>query len=396
MLIGASYITMSQDIQVGPLHFTVIRILVAVGVMRVTLKRERVSGGWKPLDRLMVLFGGAAVLSSCFHDDFSSALISRLALVYDSLGFYFLLRVFIQDSESILTVGKVIIIVLIPLSIEMVLEKVTERNLFAYFGGVSAESVVREGKIRAQGPFGHPILAGTVGAVCWPFAVMFWRSNRKLALMGFAVMGAIVLTSSSSGPIMTTFSILSALALWKARERMRAIRWAFLGLILILNIVMQAPVYYLLARIDLTGSSTGWHRAELIHAAITHFGEWWAGGTDYTRHWMPTGVPWSPNHTDITNHYIKMGVIGGFPLMLLFIGVLTTAFSAVGKALKLYKEAPFESQFRIWILGSILFGHAATFLSIYYFDQSVIFLFLLLACIGALQTKRTEEATIQD
>ena len=91
---------------------------------------------------------------------------------------------------------------------------------------------------------------------------------------------------------------------------------------------MKAPAYYLLARIDLTGSSTSWHRAALIDMALGHLSEWWAFGTDHTRHWMPYGVPWSDNHSDITNYYISMGVNGGLPLMLLFIAILAKAFYA--------------------------------------------------------------------
>ena len=56
------------------------------------------------------------------------------------------------------------------------------------------------GKIRANGPFLHSILAGTVGAVCMPLAVLFWQRNRKLCLLGVLATGLIVVSSSSSGP----------------------------------------------------------------------------------------------------------------------------------------------------------------------------------------------------
>jgi hypothetical protein len=177
---------------------------------------------------------------------------------------------------------------------------------------------------------------------------------------------------------------------------MRRLRWAALFAIIGLAFVMKAPVYYLISKIDLTGSSTGWHRAALIEAAITHLNEWWIGGTDYTRHWMPTGVQWSANHTDITNHYIKMGVIGGLPLMLLFIAVLGKAFSAVGKLLAQHEDAPAQPRFLIWTLGSILFGHAVTMISVSYFDQSIIFLYLVLAAIGSLQGTNLAGVSVGD
>ena len=114
---------------------------------------------------------------------------------------------------------------------------------------------------------------------------------------------------------------------------MRLVRWVALLSVLALNLVMSAPVYYLLGRIDLTGNSTGFYRAALIESTIRHFNEWWLGGTDYTRHWMASGVPWSQDHVDITNYYIRMGVDGGLPLMLLFIYILVVAFRIGGTGL---------------------------------------------------------------
>ena len=89
---------------------------------------------------------------------------------------------------------------------------------------------------------------------------------------------------------MTAAFVLLGLILWNARKYMRLIRWGALFGIVAVAIVMNAPLYYLIARIDLTGSSTGYHRAALIDAAITHANEWWVGGTDHTRHWMPYGL----------------------------------------------------------------------------------------------------------
>jgi hypothetical protein len=276
-----------------------------------------------------------------------------------------------------------VIIVLIPIAIEMIAESISGRNTFSYFGGVPEQCEIRDGKIRAQGPFAHSILAGTVGALSWPLALMSWKRNRKLAIFGLLTSAAIVFASKSSGPIMTTLIALGGILLWRFRTYLRIIRWGGVLTIFLLALVMKAPVYYLIARIDLTGSSTGWHRAALIEAAITHLDEWWLAGTDYTRHWMPTGVAWSANHTDITNHYLKMGVIGGLPLMLSFIAILCIAFKFVGKTLVPYSGASDAARFRMWLFGSILFAHSVTWLSVSYFDQSIIFVYFVLAAIAS-------------
>jgi hypothetical protein len=383
LLIGASYVTLAQEVTVGPFHFTFIRILVAVGFLRVATKGERLAGGFIITDRLMLLWGFWLVASSAFHEDPGQTLVTRLGIAYDGLGLYFLFRIFVQNFDDVLAISRFVILVLIPIACAMVVESMTGRNSFYVFNGAATFSEFRKGHFRAQGPFAGAIMAGTVGAACLPLALLFWHRNRKLAIWGLAATAVMVITSRSSGPLMTAAAILFALGLWKIKENIQAVRWSIILGVIVLALAMNDPVYYVIAKIDLTGGSTGYHRAALIQACINHFNEWWMTGTDYTRHWMPTGIEWNSKHTDITNHYIKEGVLGGLPLMLLFIGMLVSSFAIVSKALKSSRSEP-EQQFMVWTLGSILFGHVVTFFSVSYWDQSIVFLYLSLALIGSL------------
>jgi hypothetical protein len=165
------------------------------------------------------------------------------------------------------------------------------------------------------------------------------------------------------------------------RERIRLVRWSGLFAYVGLDLVMNRPAYFLISDIDLTGGSTSWHRAQLIRSAFEHVGEWWLVGTDYTRHWMPTGVPSSPNQTDITNHYIAMGILGGLPLMLLFMGIFVGGFAQIGRAIR---SATIDGKaFACWAVGASLFAHAVTCLSVSYYDTSVMFLYLTIAATAA-------------
>jgi len=58
------------------------------------------------------------------------------------------------------------------------------------------------------------------------------------------------------------------------------VRWGTVVGYLVLALVMKAPPYFLLARINIVEGSTGWHRAELIRSALAHVSEWWL--------WAPT------------------------------------------------------------------------------------------------------------
>lgn len=398
LLLGAFYMTGAQQIAIGPFHFTVLRLLILVGVIRVNVRQERLAGGLCGLDRLVLLWGAWLLFTSGFYEPFGKALVFRIGAIYNVFGVYFLIRVFFQTKADVIQLIKITALLLVPVAIEMLHEKLTSRNLFSLLGGVPEAVMLRDGRLRAQGPFAHPILAGTVGAVCVPLMIGIWRQHPRTAKIGLATCLGMVLASTSSGPIMTVAFSVFGLILWRWRRYSRQMRLGAVLLYLFLNAVMKDPAYFLMARIDLTGSSTGWHRAELIRSAFDKLDEWWWVGTDFTRHWMPTGVSWNPDQADITNQYLYYGVWGGLPLMLLFIGILLLAFRYVGQTLRMRVDAPWEEQFMIWALGAALFSQALTCLSVAYFDQSVLFLYLNLAAIASLRgaaivTAREEAAS---
>lgn len=381
-LLGVCYITRYQRVDLGSFTFTILRILIAVGFMRVLFRGERLEGRMNGLDKLMLMWASWMLISSGFHKAPSAALIYRLGLVYDACGVYFLLRIFFRTLDDVRHLCRLTAIVLLPVAIEMLYEKLTFHNLFSAFGG-PATPAIREGHIRARGPFDHAILAGTIGAVTLPIMIGLWQQYRKVAILGTISCMTMIVTSASSGPILSAMAGIGALYMWHFQHQLRVVRW--LGVIgyIALDFIMKDPAYYIVARIDLAGGSTGWHRARLIESSIEHLSEWWLAGTDYTRHWMPSGVSWSPEHTDITNHYLQQGVVGGLPLIILFIAILVIGFSVVGRMQQQVPVLPVQSRFMIWALGASLFAHAVTFSSVSYFDQSFLFIYLTLAAIAS-------------
>lgn len=383
ILIGATLIPRSQELAIGPLHFGVVRLAVLTGLLRVLVKGERIVGRLHTLDRLMIVWGIWYVGSSAFHNGNSA--VTRFGEIYTDLGIYFLCRIFLQDANDIILLFKTTCFLFIPVAISMMKERMTGTNYFAMIFSDPASTDYRNGKYRAHGPFAHAISAGTVGAVGLPMALYLWRQERKIAVIGLLGTAGIVYASGSSGPFMTAFTILGALAIWRIRDRLRAIRWLAVFAIIALDLVMSDPVYFLLAKIDITGGSTGYYRAVLIQGAIRHFSEWWMVGTDYTKNWAPGGEITDPNNTDITNEFIQMGVTGGLVLMLLFISVIFAAFKAIGRILKLDSNPGSGDPYLAWVLGATLFGHVATFFSVSYFDIAIAtYFYLLLGIIGAL------------
>lgn len=383
---AACYLPVEAGIEIGAFNFYALRILLAIAFIRAFFRGEGFPEPMNGLDRSMLVWAAAALAVTPFFSDFSTTLVNRLGMIYVACGTYFMLRIFCPTREDAAGLCRATVVLLIPLAVAMLHERLTGTNVFAYFGG-HPTSEIRDGTVRAQGAFAHSILAGSIGAACLPLAAALWRSRRKTAVAGIVACGTMVFASGSSGPIMSTVFAVGALSAWRWRHSMRLVRWAIPLAYIGLDIVMNAPAYYILSYIDLTGSSTSWHRAALIDAAVAHWSEWWLAGTEYTRHWLPYGVPWSRDHIDITNYYLRMGVDGGLPLMLSFIWILVKGFSIVGQTLRQLEATPTPSAspsaFLIWALGASLFTHVATFISVSYFDQSVVFLYLTLAAIGS-------------
>jgi hypothetical protein len=379
----ACYLPISAGFDIGPFNFYGARVILTIAFIRIFVRGERLPGGTNGLDWLMFWWAITGLLTTLLHNDVWAVFINRLGVVFTGCGIYFTFRVFCTDRSDITRLCRMTALLLAPVALLMLYEKLTGNNPFAEFGGVSSISEVRNGTVRAQGAFGHSILAGTAGAVLLPLMGVLWRSHRTTAICGIAACLTMVFSSGSTGPIMSTAFGIGGLLMWRMRDHMKFIRRSSVLGYIGLEMIMNAPAYYILAYIDFTGSSTSWHRAALIEAAVTHFSEWWLAGTDYTRHWMAYGVLWTSNHVDITNYYIRMGVDGGMPLLVTFIAVLGKGFSLVGTMTQLQNNQHSDFRFTAWALGAALFAHAATFMSVSYFDQCVVFLYMNLALIGS-------------
>jgi hypothetical protein len=398
-ILAVCYITIAQQFIIGGLHFTVVRVLILFAWLRLLMRGELQERGLvlNAIDRAIILWAASDVLFYCLRLQTTAALVNRLGFAFNVLGSYFFFRVMIKNFEEIDKVLKAITLIIAPLAIFMILESLTGRNVFFVFGGVPEFTWVREGRMRCQGPFRHPIMAGTFGATLVPMFVSLWVKGGELkryGIIGVLSATVITITSASSGPAMAYFFCLAGLAMWRWRAHMRQLRWAVITIVFILNLVMKAPVWFLIARLSNVLGGTGWHRAELISSAIRHIDEWWLCGTSHTAHWMPYVLPSDPEMTDITSYYILQGVEGGLLTMFLFIVVIVLCFKGIGEVCKVYGDQPFLTRFAVWALGAALFGHVMSFLSVAYFDQITVIWYLLLAMISTLVSKNLKSLSI--
>jgi hypothetical protein len=142
---------------------------------------------------------------------------------------------------------------------------------------------------------------------------------------------------------------------------------------------MKAPVWFLMARVGVFSGSTGYHRANLIDQAIRNFPEWWLIGTK-------SNAEWGYGLSDVTNQYVWEGINGGLLTLLLFIAIIAYCFKTIGQALRVAEHKSIGVRICLWAMGAALFAHVITFLSVPYFDQSIVPWYLLLAMISSTVT----------
>jgi hypothetical protein len=390
IFLSALFMTLGQRIVVMGLNFMIFRILIVIGFIRIIIRRDISLIQFNRLDKIIILWGIVVIVTGFLLDintNHFDNLQHRSGQIFSALGTYYIFRFYITNMDDIKRIIRILAIMIVPLALAFLIEKASGRNIFFIFGGVPEFTMIRYDRLRCQGPFVHPILAGTLGATLMPFFVSYWFEKDKkkfIALLAFVSSIIIMFTSASSGPLLAFISALIALCMWPLRNKMRVIRWGiFLGLIT-LHIIMKAPVWYLIGRISEITGGTGWGRSELIDIAISHFNEWWLIGTTKTAHWDPMGVLPNEDMMDITNQYILEGVYGGLARMLLFVTIIVTGFSGIGKAMKVLKDENFAIKFLPWALGAALFAHAVGYVSVAYFDQLIVIWYLLLAMISAI------------
>ncbi len=386
LIASACFITLGQTIVVANIfHFTSFRIVILVGWLRLLVRHElSLSTKFNIMDKLIIVYASVGFILPIILFGTLEALIAQSGFIYNLIGIYFLFRFLIRDYEDMEKAVKILGLCLIPLAGFMIVEMSTGRNMFSALGGVPEFSAFRDGQFRCQGPFRHPILAGSLGAVSTPLLIglLGKQENRRWwAILSIIASTAIVIASHSSGPALAYGFGLIGLGAWLWRRKMRLIRWAILTSLILLHLIMKAPVWYLMDRISGLIGGGGWHRAYLIDQAIKHIDEWWLLGTKSTADWMPYTLAIDPNAADITNQFIVEGVTGGLLRMGLFICIIVTCFIIIGSRVRKLNNVFKYQAFLIWGLGASLLAHVTSFFSVSYFDQMTLFWYMLLAFI---------------
>lgn len=395
-LLGLFLLPAGQEFYLGGVHLYVPRIMILFGLARLLWAKQgsktRIfTDGWNGLDKIFTCWAVLHVVAAILYFGATAAvLLQKAAFLWDMLGGYFLLRFLIRDTEDIRRVAKIFAIIVGALGIAMLNERFRGQNVFGYLGSIPITPALREGAIRAQGPFAHPILAGSFAATLLPLFVWLWQSKRTRFLAAVGVVGsaAMVFSSSSSTPLSSSLAVIVGICFWPLRGRMRNVRWVFVGLLIVCSLAMKAPVWFLIARVHFVAGNSGWHRANLIDKFFQHFWDWWVAGTNKQATWG------FGNLDDLCEQWISEGETGGLAALVCFILLITRSFSRIGKARNRLSRNP-KQEWLLWLIGVALFAHCVGYFGISYFDQTKYSWLALLCIISVATTPKPTAARVR-
>ena len=384
-LIAFFSIPIDEVLVVGGVHFTALRLLIlAVLARRLTFPRSsKYPGGMNRIDWVVILWSISAAVAFFLEFPGTPALVQGLGDILDTMGGYLAVRCLVSDGEGVRYTIKTLAIICAIQGVCMLNEQISHVNIFDALAGLPTLVQYKNGHIRSQGTLGS-IAAGAFSGVLIPLFIWQWseKKARLVAIVGLTGAALIVFTSYSSTSQFALMGSIVGLGLWRLRTKMRQLRWALVSVLVGLNMVMKAPVWALIARVDLTGSSTSYQRYQLIDMTIRHFWMWWLIGT-------PDYVNWGWDSWDLCNQFAAVALTGGLLTLILYIWIFKSGFASLGNARKRV-EGDKRQEWLIWCFGSALFATVVAHFGINYMAQLIMGFFSLIVCISVVSFEAKE------
>lgn len=380
-LLSTFFIPSGQQVLIGGIHVFVFRFIVLAGCTRLFRRSDgprMLAGGWNAIDWafLLCILTHAIAFSLLYAN--GAAIVNQFGYIWDYAGGYLLLRHLLQDEQDVRVTVTCLAWVAIVCAGVMIQEQLSGQNLFGLLGGVRLQSQIREGRIRSEAVFQHAILAGTFAGTLLPLLIGVWPAVKGKLFWIVAIIATLVMamTTACSTPVLTWGAALFAVCCWPFRNYTRSLRWGLLTVLVVLQFAMNAPVWALIQRVDIVHASSSYHRYQLVDQFMRHWQEWFVLGTK-------SNESWGAEMIDTSNAFVEEGTGGGALTLAFFIFVLAKAFGRAGTARKAAAPSDRANEWFFWCAGAAIFAHMTAFFGIYYFDQTRVAWFVVLAIVSS-------------
>lgn len=294
------------------------------------------------LDLLVVAAGFWMVGSMMYHEGFGKGLESGGVVAFDLVSAYLVGRCFLRSPGQLRRFLKSVFPGVAAVAIVFALESVGHVLLIrpvagAIFGTAvegrgAVGAVVRNGLVRAFGPFPHPILGGLLVA---SFLPLYWLSFRgRTGKLGAVAALAAFFTMSSAGIMSLVLNIMSMITdrvVKTVREiTWSSILWTALALGILVHFASQSGLFSVIIRYLTLDAGTGFYRLLI----------WEYGWAEVLRHpmlgigfdnWIRPSWMYSDS---VDAHWLALAMQHGLPvaLSILFVTVASIGLLAARRA----------------------------------------------------------------
>ncbi len=350
-----------QALNIAGLDFKVVRLISLIGVLRMLTKGDYRRRPYTKCDKIYFAWITWNSIAGVILWASIGMLIYKLGVLVDYLVAFIVLRAYVTNVEDVRRMVRSILWCTIVLAPAVAFELVFHKNAFFMLGRDFV--LYRDGEIRCTASFSHPILLGSFAASVMPLALYSYINSSDGRLFSvLSVISSLYITyaTASSGPVMALGAGVACYYMFVYRRFTKHFFYSVVALASVLHVIMSAPVWHLISRINLTGSSTGYHRFYLIDKTVENFTEWALVGVRGVAHW---GIHWG----DVTSMYVAQAVDGGIGTLGLFVWLLIEVQRRFLRASLLYSQK--AEQLISWGLYSAMITHILSFLSVGYFGQ---------------------------
>lgn len=332
LLFIACFISPAQRFAFLTIDFDFLRAMTILIVVRIITFGEYRGTQLRYIDYAAVMLALMMVATGTFRLG-GGMFVHKVGHAVDSVGIYMIGRMYVRQWEDLRAVLLGAALAAVPVALFFTVEQFTQRNFFSVLGGVPEVTSIRNGNLRAQGAFTHPIIAGLFWgtfAAMFIGVVMSKRRTLQAYFVGWVGSSAALVIAFMTNSSTSIACVLVAFAGWMCfpyRMFLRTIRWVVFAGVMFIHMVHPNGVHaFAFVNFAFIAGSTGRHRYILIDGALQNMSDWMFYGS--------STKAYNRAFHDVTCEYVKIATNGGLIALFLEIAVITMAFYAVGRALR--------------------------------------------------------------
>lgn len=260
----------------GSMRIEPYRVVLGIALVYAMLNLKKLLEHADLVDILLVVLLGFVFASIWSNHDLQQAVESTGIYAIESLGAFYLARMYLNTPENFFRVHRLLVIILASLTLFSAYEAFAQhRFLHEIAKNITGHDAldfrlymhyyIRNGVMRATSLFEHPILYGSLLALCFPFAFLWFWQTRRISAAGnvVALLTSMLLTLSSAPLLSLIFqaAIAILMKLWKrARHLCISLFFASLAGSLLINAFSNRGFFGILISYLTFNPNTGYFR----------------------------------------------------------------------------------------------------------------------------------------